>query len=761
MASTDTRTVVTLEPEPLDVRVRPGILWDGSRYSVGEAGLRIGSAAEDDIVLPDGVAARSHAVVSTERSGGLVVTDSSGVGILVNNEFVQGEAKRIGHGDRIAIGGEQLFVTDGERPIDLDVSSETLSIGSDDSCDIALDHPMVSPLHAVVETGGSVASISDHSSGGGLTVSGVPVQRSQLVPGTEIGIGPFRLVFDGHTVILNSSAAQRLNAVDVSKEIAGHTILHPTTISVAPGDLVAIIGESGAGKSTFLRLLAATDPVTTGSVTLGGEHAAFRRSQLGYVPQDEIVHSELTVQEVLRYAAVLRMPADATSEKIDGAVERIVDELQLTDHVETVVQNLSGGQRKRVGVASELVNRPVVLLLDEPTTGLDPGLESKSMDLFRGLARGSRSVVLVTHATKNLALCDKVLVLAAGGYPCFFGSPADALDFFQVGEFDQIYTALDGPDPHDLMARFEARPERRRARGLAELAATVKAPAARRSQPRRNPVTETTILVSRYLRVLTRDRKNLAMLVGQAPFLGILAALIFPAGAFTNADHARDATNLLFLLTTIAVWLGAISASREIVREKALLTREVAVGVRISSYLASKLGVLWGLCALQVSLMLTCALAVQHPDFSPVQLFALWGCFVIAGATSVSMGLAISAYAQTENQSTTLIPLTLIPQLLFGGAIVAIASMSGAMKLLAGLVYTRWFFAGAGSATDLNARIADDPVFGTASEYGASFFDLPLQALPLMGLLFSATFLMGAALLIRNRDQKVVEVATS
>ena len=216
-----------------------------------------------------------------------------------------------------------------------------------------------------------------------------------------------------------------------------------TTLSVEPNELVVVIGESGSGKSTLIKALAGVSRPSGGAVTVSGEPVASRLTDIGYVPQDEIVHPGLTVREALRYAARLRLPRDATDGDVDESVQRVMAELSLAEHAGTRIGSLSGGQRKRAGVATELLNRPSLLFLDEPTTGLDPGLESRLMRLLRDLADESRAVVVVTHATKNLRLCDRLVVMGRGGRLCFEGTPDEALEFFGVEDFDEIYTALD------------------------------------------------------------------------------------------------------------------------------------------------------------------------------------------------------------------------------------------------------------------------------------------------------------------------------
>jgi len=286
----------------------------------------------------------------------------------------------------------------------------------------------------------------------------------------------------------------------VGLRVKGKQLLEPTSLSIPPGEMVAIIGESGAGKSTLLKMLCGVTVPSGGQVTLNGEELTTRLTDVGYVPQDDIVHPLLTVREALRYAARLRLPQDVSAEEIEAAVDRVVGELSLEEQADTRIGSLSGGQRKRTGVATELLSRPSVLFLDEPTTGMDPGLETQMMQLFRELAGGGRAVALVTHATKNLALCDRVLVMGRGGVLTFDGPPGAAPAFFGVDDYDGIYLALPTREPAEWRSRHLAgareRPE-----------PPEPAEPTRRRRPHLLP--QLRVLVSRYLTLFMRDRRNL------------------------------------------------------------------------------------------------------------------------------------------------------------------------------------------------------------------------------------------------------------
>jgi len=444
------------------------------------------------------------------------------------------------------------------------------------------------------------------------------------------------------------------------------------------------------------------------------------------VPQDEIVHPHLTVREALRYAARLRLPRDAGADGIDAAVERVLEELSLGEHAETRIGSLSGGQRKRAGMGAELLNRPSLFFLDEPTTGLDPGLETRMMELFRQLAEeGSRAVMVVTHATKNLGLADKVCVMGRGGELAFVGSPAEAIEFFGVDDYDGIYTALDERPATEWRREFEA--GREPAAAPAEPGVSREAPAqAVARTPRRRTGRQAGVLTGRYLKLFARDRRNLLILLGQVPVIALGIALLFQPGVLGPPGEGRpdDAAQLFFLLVTTSIWLGSIDGSREIIKEKALSLREQAAGVKTGAYLTSKAVVLFGLVALQELLLVSVVFAIRPLDASAETYAALLAVLMLTGFVAVGTGLLISALVGSEDQATSLIPLALIPQLLFAGAIVPVERMGAAIEALSNVVFARWAFATVGTEADLNGRLA---AFGEiGSEFGASFFDLAL-----------------------------------
>ena len=636
-----------------------------------------------------------------------------------------------------------------------------LTIGRSNANDVVLDDVNVSRFHATVVASGGELELRDLDSQCGTRLDGRPVRRAVIDTGAVIGVGPYRLRFDGSRFTSrNERGALRLSARGVSEIRDGKTILKPVSLDIAPGQLVAVIGESGSGKTTLVRAMAGVTRPTAGAVTLNGDPVTARLTDVGYVPQDEIVHPLLSVEEALSYAARLRLP-DADAREVSSTVDRVLAELSLEPHRNTRIGNLSGGQRKRVGVGSELLNRPSLLFLDEPTTGLDPALEGQMMELFRYMARpAARAVVLVTHATRNLAVCDTLVVLARGGELCFLGPPGEALGFFGVDSHDEIYTALESRPSQEWRARLEER-RGREAAGPDGDTAPEPGPA---GSPRAKGggLHQLGVLTGRYLRLFMRDRRNTMILFGQVPLIGLGIALLFETGLFDQAAQApgggipgrpRDAIQLLFLLVTTAIWFGSIDASREVVKERAVTAREAAVGVKWSAYLGSKAAVLFGVSALQTLALAYFVFAIHPLDEPPSSYLTVTVLLVLCSWAAVGVGLAVSAAASTEDQATSVIPLTLIPQLLFAGAIVPVERMTEPIEFISNVVFARWALAGTGSAVDMQDRIDADPSFARVGGYGDSFFTV--QPGPAMGILlaFLVVFFAVCSFLVSSRRE--------
>jgi hypothetical protein len=451
-----------------------------------------------------------------------------------------------------------------------------------------------------------------------------------------------------------------------------------------------------------------------------------------------VVHDRLTVREALLYAARLRLPADTRREEHTAAVVDVLDELRLGDHANTIIGRLSGGQRKRVACGVELIGKPTMLLLDEPTSGLDPALERRLMLMLRRLADTGRGIVVVTHATSSLSLCDTVAVMGQGGHLLFAGSPRESLEHFEVPAYDEIYNAIE----------------------LADVPAPTDEPQLP-SQPRAHTrllsgsslASHTATLTARYARTFWRDRRTLGILLGQAPVMAVLIALLYPAHllALPDVQPGRSA-QFVFLLVTAALWLGLIDSCREIVKERSIISRELAVGVRLDAYIAAKTSLLFLLTTVQCVLLVAVATAIQPLHAHPATYVTLTALLILASWSTVAIGLVVSTLARSVDQATSLIPLLLIPQLLFGAALVPFARMTTPIKALADLMVSRWTFAGAGHAINMNARLLHAPRVSGLSSFGPNFFSLDPAVAAIILLGFTAALLLATAGLLTTRS---------
>ena len=424
--------------------------------------------------------------------------------------------------------------------------------------DLVLGSPRVSLEQAVIERADAddpwIIISLDHASR--TFVNNHPVQRRQLGDGDVLRIGPYRLVVeDGEITYSDETAGILLQALNLTRKAGKKTILRDLSLVIQPHEFVAIVGVSGAGKTTLLNALSGLRPAKTGQVLLNGyslyDQFDSLRAEIGYVPQDDIVHGELTVEKALDYAARLRMPADTSKQERAHRLDEVITELGLQPQRTTVISRLSGGQRKRVSIGVELLTKPPLFFLDEPTSGLDPVTASRTMDLLRQLADQGRTVLLVTHATRDISLCDKVVFLARGGRLAFFGTPIAALDYFGVAEFEDIYDQIENQrtaEEWEALFRESSAYQLEITTPMVRLqAATLPADAGQNRRRRRPGVGRPSagtlrqfrILAQRYVDTMLRDRKHMLILLLQAPIIAVLLWGLFTPDVFKRPDDIQ------------------------------------------------------------------------------------------------------------------------------------------------------------------------------------------------------------------------------
>jgi ABC-type multidrug transport system ATPase subunit/pSer/pThr/pTyr-binding forkhead associated (FHA) protein len=545
---------------------------DKKTYALDKPVINIGRDATNDIIINDRIVSGLH--LRIVRQGGSFVLihphpdrPKTLNGLLYQGRKIRGDeqfSKPLTKGDIFRIGDENgtlvtLTYNDGTgtsqetvpavQPIKL--SAAELTIGRKSDNKLVLSHPQVSAHHARLVREGGTYRVIDQNSTNHVYVNSELTTNQLLKLGDEIRIGPYRLIFEGNQLVqYDETNFISINAQNLKKTGNNNvTLLNNISIAIPPRKFVALVGGSGAGKSTLMDALNGLRPAQQGKVFYNGQDyyrniPAFS-TLLGYVPQDDIVHRDLTVERALYYAARFRLPGDFTDEQIEQRIKEVLEDVEMTGRRNLLVRKLSGGQRKRVSIAMELLANPGVFFLDEPTSGLDPGLDRKMMYLLRKLADGGHTIVLVTHATNNINACDYVCFLAQGGRLAYFGPPDEAKSYFGKTDFAEIYTSLEPTDenpdiPDEAEAKFKLSKEYHTyiAEPLkavpGEAGGKLNGHAKPMQRPKRgNPLKQFLLLSRRNIELLKNNRSNLIILLLQAPLIALLLMLLvrFEVGA--------------------------------------------------------------------------------------------------------------------------------------------------------------------------------------------------------------------------------------
>ena len=501
-------------------------------------------------------------------------------------------------------------------------------------------------------------------------------------------------------------AAPILQVTDLTvRTPGGPAILDEVSFSVRPGSLVAVVGPTGAGKTTLLKALTGRIAVDGGSVRIKGANAVgldgVVRRHVGYVPQDDPLHGTLPLRRLLEYTAELRLDNVEPAERTRRIVA-LLDELGLREQANTPVEFLSGGQRKRASVAVELLSEPDVLILDEPTTGLDPGREKSVLSMLRNIAAAGRTVITVTHSAQALAACDVALFLAPGGHVAFFGPPAEAAKYFRHSDTADLFLDLGTRSGQEWKDRFRADPAYRRhvtaddASEVTGASATVAG--AHRLGRRRQLLT----LARRNVDVMWGDKRLVRLLALQGPLVGLLLwAVLPPAGlkAVTHGMHKaalgaalNHASATAMFLVLGATWLGAAAAVREIVKERHILLREKSSGLSLRSYVGSKALVIGALCVAQSVAVTIVACSRQavpaHGGALGIGLLEIVIAVALSALAAVVLGLVLSAVVSSTDKAMTLLPLTLVGQLVLCGAWIKVTAPG--LRQLGALTSAHW-----------------------------------------------------------------------
>lgn len=710
--------------------------------------VTIGRADDNDIVIPSMIVSRHHAVLELTANGYEIQALPGATNTLTCQGRPVMERRLLADGDVLRLDSEipgMMVSMTYRSPLQAAAKlpfvvrfgdKEKLTFGRDPSCDVVLDMPNVSRYHAQVTRVGRRYYITDLHSTNGTFVNGKRVEGNVwLNPQDVIQISSYRLVMgEDQFTRYDEAEGVRVEAMHLNKWVRKNlNLLQDISLVFQPREFIVIVGQSGGGKSTLLDAIAGYRPATHGRVLVNDldiyQNFDAIRNEIGYVPQRDIIHMELTVYQALDYAAQLRMPRDTSAEERHKRIMEVLDDLDLVHRKDVQVSSLSGGQQKRVSIGVELLTRPGLFFLDEPTSGLDPGTETAFMHLMRRLADQGRTIIMVTHATKNVMLADKVVFLARGGYLAWFGPPDEALAYFdqfrseqerriRPMEFDQIYAILDDPKQgkakdwaerfraSEAFSKYVAGPLAGREKPT-PAAAELPVRKAARTGSRISSWQQFLVLSKRNITILTRDRSSLILMLAAAPAVGaldlVLAAVMGKAPfSFVGGDAASGGITL-FLLTIYALLVGGMSQMREFVKESEIYKRERLVNLRIVPYVTSKVWVAL-LLAFWHALAYTLLhyLAFKMPG-GAAEFFQIYITLVLAVMTGMMLGLLASAIAPNAASAPLTMIMLIVPLIVLSGAL---APVPPAISQVAS---TRWAFEGLLGIVGVGSDVAADP----------------------------------------------------
>lgn len=574
-----------------------------------------------------------------------------------------------------------------------------ITIGRDSRNDVVLPHVSVSKRHASILFENGKYYISDDGSTNGVIVNNRRIQGKQPLHEKDvIAITNSKLIFTSTTLFFSSyrsGISVDADHIVVTRKKDGKQIVTTDNVSlnISPGELVAIVGGSGAGKSTVLNAMCGYLPPDSGRVYINGldlyQNFDSLKKIVGYVPQSDIVYDNLSLYDMLSYTAKLRLPEDTSPEEREAAIMRAIDLVELRDEKNSFIKRLSGGQRKRASIAVELLSDPNLLFLDEPASGLDPGTERNLMYSLRKMANNGKTIILVTHSTLQLKMCDKIVFMGKGGRLCFYGSYAEAQAFFGVNDVVDVYNMIT-EQPKLWQARYN------QSKVHSENTQSQKLPARKAKKSR---LKQLFVLNNRYFKLVSNDRQRLMLLLLQAPLLALLIALVADGNQFDQYEMTKS---LLFALTCSAFWVGMLNAIQEICKERSITKREYMTGLSLSSYICSKIIVLGAMCFIQsVMIVGVFSLLVGLPDKGVMMapFFEILISTFITALASTAMGLFVSSLFTNADRAMTVAPILLMPQILFSGLLF---KLSGVTEVISWFAICRWGMESIGSSADLN-----------------------------------------------------------
>ncbi|OPZ87040.1 MAG: ABC transporter ATP-binding/permease protein [Firmicutes bacterium ADurb.Bin419] len=706
----------------------------------GKSKITFGRNSDNDIVLDSSIISLHHAYFEIVDGICTVYDNNSKNGILING--VKRSQYTLANGDILRVDNENkplkngvviLYsigmgdITEGWREHPFNGNNQPVYFGRGTHNNVILNHSAISVSHAVFFFHEGSLYVEDLNSTNGTYLNGIRISSAQpLKINDVVYIGDTKIIYNGKVLFYNFySRGFRIDALSLKVDVKTRNasmfstgkkrILDDVNLSINPGELIAVIGASGSGKTMLLRCLSGLLKPDEGMVLVNGdeffEKYDIYKNVLGNVPQEDSMHENLTVYETLYYSANIRVTALSGSELKDEICE-VIKEVQIEGLENTLIKDLSGGQRKRVSIAMELLSSPKLFFLDEPTSGLDPETEMNICMLLKKLSFDKKTVLFTTHSTSSLNICDKIAVIGKGGKLCYFGTPSKALEFFGVSDYIDIY-GLVSSDSDYWEDRFKSSKINIYNKPIISKKTSG---VLRRYTSSNNFVEQLIILTQRYFKLMFRDRIRLIFLLIQAPIIAIFLGLITDSNKVFRVHE--EASQVILIMACSVVWMGLLNSFQEISKERSIYKREKNANLNSKAYIFSKLIVMGSLCLIQsITFVEVLSRVMKFPVESisgalkPELNFTV---FLTGFAASV-MGLFISSLVRNNDRAIGIVPIVMIFQIMFSGLLFKTEII---IRLFSYAALSKWSANALGTSININDIPYKSPLLLKSEEAG-------------------------------------------
>lgn len=683
--------------------------------------------AQNDIVIPIGTVSGSHGKIKIQN-GDIYVADlesSNGTYFFDGIQYVRMKPNkyykktrsdwifRIDSQKKNSDHSAVVIFTNSETQgswqcMPLDEGLSTIGRASDNT--IVMKPPNFSRHHAGIYRRENHYMLVDYNSMNGVYVNGVRIRGQQEIHEKDMIqiAGSLFLLNNGKLMYQTTISGVSLTLENICKTV-GHgssrkRILNNVSCEIGNNEFVAIIGGSGAGKTTVMNAMSGFDSDISGRVYCNGidlrRNFNTLKNMIGFVPQQDIIYENLTLQRMLYYTAKMKMPSDTSKAEIRARIHKVLEMVDLVQHAKTYIRKLSGGQKKRASIAVEMLADPGLFFLDEPTSGLDPDTEQSLMHTLAKLSKSEgKTIIMVTHTIQSIDLCDKVIFMGPGGKICYCGPPSEITNYFGKKSLVEVYNELAG-NVDNWNGYFLQNYYMEKQNNPPSQAPHPNAGLEKKGK-QVSSFKQCLVLIARYFELIWNDKQRLLLLFIQPIAIAFLLAVVAVDDTFITYEDTRS---IMFALSCSGIWIGLFNTIQEVCKERPILKREYMGNLRLWGYIVSKYVVQGVICFLQATLLVAIFLRLMKHSAEAGLYFAkpgmeIWITMILTIFASASMGLIVSSLMKNGDRAMAVAPFVLIIQLLFSGVLF---TLDGMAEHVSKITVSRWAMECLGNITNLN-----------------------------------------------------------